>query len=589
VPCDQCIQDALEFYTTAGLPTIEFCSLSRTRQTRVNAILNAENGVKHKQSANKGTTHRFEVRDPEYPTRFVELYWRRGQWRCVPCGGHDPNKPCLHLWATWLHLGIVTPAPTSPQFPAKIVDQAAYDLSRRRHDELEPRLVRDLLLTMSEPAVNEKGPDPVSEKDLMMGAFAYVWCKAGMRDAESKLGAWHDMGFVEQTYAYSYISEYMGREDTLQKVMRLILISAVTTAAFAFSGGSDGTGIQRLNWSPWGQDAATKHYKQEQRRKMKAYNRAVKEWCREVKRNQKFGLPAPPEPEHPKIKARRTADEIRGEYEKVMSAHAVEVERCKKAGVPPPPRPRVAEPPKARGYMTAIPWYFYETNMVGALVIRPRSPIEYEEGDDEGEDDDGLWNAENPYFLGMLDLLRPHFPQLKQVRADGGLYKFNHYLYGTCYGIDMQIPHSKSFKPGAGDGRSGKARKAAAEAFARYQADPMKHYKDYHKRSHQEGCQHGVKRTTGPGLRTHKQTQQLVECALKFLVWNIRQLNYHVHARSELAWYPDFAHAAVTVDGEAWRSVEERSQRFMGDNAADLILRESGYFDDLAEGAAAPG
>src|SRR5262249_42723512 len=153
---------------------------------------------------------------------------------------------------------------------------------------------------------------------------------------------------------------------------------------------------------------------------------------------------------------------------------------------------------RSRGYITMIPWYFYETNMVGTAVIRPTSPLEHDDGRDDADDDnsstakgkDGHPNAESSYFLGMLDLLRPFFPKLQRVRAAGGYSAFKHHLYGKVWGIGMSLKFREDFVPGSGS-TPGAARKAASEAYLRMKGDEAGFWKDYHMRSQQEGCQFG--------------------------------------------------------------------------------------------------
>lgn len=231
--------------------------------------------------------------------------------------------------------------------------------------------------------------------------------------------------------------------------------------------------------------------------------------------------------------------------------------------------------PKGRRYLTSVPAIVYETNIVPAVATYsqsiPNSPY--------GDDLEGL-RGETPYFMALMERIRPFFPGLQRVRTDMGFFKRTHFLWGECWGIDVKIPFPSSFKPvrkRAGVG-AGPEFVAAARAFDAWHADPTASWKEYHKRSQQEGMMNGVKVEFGGGLQTRTEESQVNEIRLKWLAFNLKQTIYLMHKHS---WAPDYQAAAERLGPADLKPLAEVAAHFKERSGLKL------YHEAIAEKAAA--
>lgn len=420
---------------------------------------------------------RFEVRDADR-VRVKLVRWRNGKWTCNSCSGsRTSGRPCSHMVAVFLHLGLMV-ADSSPASSGVERNPAAIDAGKRNMAEAFPKLAAQLCDTVRFTRFNQVGREPVAARDLMYGALRYVEMNRCLRETESQLKLDFAAGHLRKMFSYPLISQYLNHAGTAAEIDRLLLTVFIATSHFARSAGMDGTGFQRRNYYEYADDRARQRAKAEE---------------------------APPSKSRPLLP-----------YER-----------------------------RRRGYVQAIPLIIYETNIVPAVMCRVRETTEgggQFDGSSRYDPDylDGL-GGEQPYFLALLERVRPYFPHLETVRADMGFFKLTHYQWGEHWGVRVSIPFKSNYNPHSKN-HSGSASRAAARAYNAWHADPTGSLAEYHKRSHDEGMMNGVKVEFGGGVQTRKNESQCNEVRLKWLAFSLKQVIYLMHKHE--GWVPDFQAAA---------------------------------------------
>ena len=495
--CERCPSDALRVYSAPNYRPYK--DILRKTAFKAAKILGNPSGVRALKR------DRFELNLPPSQVGGGVVYWRLGKWNCTKCGG-EPNqsRPCYHMVALFLHLGLLHAPDKAPSLPDDPRDQSALDQSKRNMEGDFPRIARRLVETVPEWPTNPRGASRISVRDLLIGALAYAVSGQSLRETESRLKIWQQLGFVEEVPSYGLLSSFLASPQLRHQLDRLLLVSAMAVRDYTYSGGPDGTGFQRHNFYSYG----------EERRR----------------RN-------------------RAADD---------------------------PEAKVETSKRTRRHILAIPLIMYETNVVPALVVRPVDPLDGSSADTFKQD--GFPNGEAPYFLGLLERVRAFFPQLAQVRADRGYFAFRNYLWGELWGINVQIPPRANYVGSAsGKGRYG-AGKAAYKAITSYQNDVPAHLAAYHKRSQQEGVMNGVKVEMGGGVRLRGPDSQFNEIRLKYVAWNLKQVNYERYHRASapgLTWEPDFLAQAHQADAKPLATPEELARKYQGSHAAQLMTEEA--------------
>jgi hypothetical protein len=219
---------------------------------------------------------------------------------------------------------------------------------------------------------------------------------------------------------------------------------------------------------------------------------------------------------------------------------------------------------RRRGFIMAVPLIIYETNIIPAVALYERQP--WGTGPRE---DDGL-RGEAPYLLALLERVRPYFPSLEIVRHDLGFFKRMHYLWGECYGIRFVSGFKENFRttPAA----FGPEVRASARAYDAWHTNEDASWKEYHKRSQQEGVMNGLKVQFGGGVHARSELAKGNEIRLKWLAYNIHQIIYLMESRN---WTPDFQAAASRLGDQDLTPLEELAAKYLGRHADAVILKEA--------------
>lgn len=522
--CEKCPADAKERYAREYRPFKEWPTVTKRRAS---AIVGNPFGIRPLQNKRD----HYETNGPGTKVGGQVVYWRLNNWHCEHCGGH-PNAlhPCLHIGAVLLHLGIVPDNVNRVELPEERRNQAALDQSKTHMETDFPRLAKQLVeAVLPDVLQNVRGRPRTEARTMMMGAIAYVESGRCLRETRSRLELWHQLGLIESIPGYGRLSKFLSSDACRFWSDRLMLVIAMTCKHFTFSGGPDGTGFQRRSFYAY----AEKRREQQREKRLRATQK---------KRDEASKAAGQPEAE------------------------------TKKVG---------KDAPRRRGYYLAVPLIMYETNMVPAVAVRLYPG--FDESDEDRQkrlsNSDGFPDAEAPYFLGLLELVRPFFPAIKQVRGDLGYWKFVHWLWGEIFHIDVQIPEKADFDEKSYlTGAPGKS--AAMKAIAAYRRDIPAHLAAYHKRSHQEGCQNGIKVEMGPGVRLRSLLGQMNEVRLKYVCWNLKQLNYERYNRAiqpGQPWEPDFKGEAKIAAEADPPEVELMAKLYEDDPAHILRHQGPGY------------
>lgn len=219
--------------------------------------------------------------------------------------------------------------------------------------------------------------------------------------------------------------------------------------------------------------------------------------------------------------------------------------------------------PAGRRYLTTIPLIIYETNIVPAVAA-------YTHVEAEARADDGLdgLRGEQPWFMALVERVRPHFPGFERVRTDMGFFKRNHYLWGECWGIGVSTPFPAHFKPTKRNHQHGPEYRAADRAYDAWHTNREASLKEYHKRSHDEGMMNGIKVEFNGGLQTRTEPSQFNEVRLKWLAWNLKQTIYLMHHHN---WAPDYAAAAALVGRADLPPLAELAGHYKGKSALAIL------------------
>lgn len=517
--CDKCPASPTTRYGTDGIAVFQSLRLAMRRKAL--EITKRLGGVMPLPG------NRFSVL-PVDRTKPVIVRWRLDHWGCGSCSGRiNETKPCFHLVAVLVHLGLM-PTAVEDVTPNKIRNQAAFDLAKRNMAQELPKLIAKLCEQVRETRINPVGREAVTVQDLMFGIITYVASGCPMREVESMLKDTYEKGLTSKLYSYPLLSEFLEHPETSMEIQRLQLMLGIASSAFTASAGPDGTGFQRRNFFQYAEDRARWRA---QRERKKAERAAVK----------------------------------RGQSPKPSEASPTELDK-----------------PRQRGHIQAIPLIAYETNIVLDVHVRAIDPTDDSEDDsestatskDEEDEMEGL-RGEQPYFLALLERTRPFLPHLRRVRADKGFAKMLNYWWGQCWGIELSIPFKSNFQPGARKNKSGRARKAASRALVDWMMDEEAAHDEYHKRSQQEGVMNGCKVEVGGGVRTRTEQSQLNEVRLKWLVFSLKQTLYLMYGRD--GWVPDFAAAAAQLGPDDLVPLEVLAAKYLQKNAEDIIQWEASH------------